>query len=128
MYLLVAITLLGEKEKDEVTRRGENLNPREVGERVKRARLEADGMTQRELADFLGVTERTVAAVERGEWIPYRHMSKIETVLQRPASWFLYGESHPQMDPSIARLEEKLDRVIQLLEAIQPPPQRGRQS
>ena len=108
-----------------MVRRGESLNAREVGERVKQARLEADGMTQRELADFIGVTERTIAAVERGEWIPYRHMSKLERVFERPSAWFLYGDGHQEMDPSLARLEAKLDRIIELLEK---PPRKGRQS
>ena len=106
-----------------MVRKGESLNPKEVGERVRQARHEADGMTQRELADFLSVTERTIAAVERGEWIPYKHLSKIERVFERPAAWFLYGDNHHEMDPSLARLEAKLDRLLELLE--KPPRKRG---
>lgn len=106
-----------------MTKKGDTLDARAVGARVKTARQESDGMTQRELADLVGVTERSIAAVERGEWIPYRHMSKLERIFERPAAWFLYGDGHQEMDPSLSRLEEKLDRIIALLE--KPPRKRG---
>ena len=108
-----------------MTRKGETLDAKAVGGRVKTSRLESDGMTQRELADLVGVTERSIAAVERGEWIPYRHMSKLERIFERPAAWFLYGDNHIKMDPSLARLEAKLDRIIELLES---RPRKGRQT
>jgi DNA-binding XRE family transcriptional regulator len=108
-----------------MTKKGETLDAKEVGGRVRTARHESDGMTQRELADLIGVTERSIAAVERGEWIPYRQMSKLERVFERPAAWFLYGDGHHDMDPSLARLEAKLDRILELLEK---PPRKGRQS
>lgn len=103
-----------------MTRKGDVLDAKAVGGRVKIARQEADGMTQRELADLVGVTERSIAAVERGEWIPYRHMSKLERIFERPAAWFLYGEDHLDMDPSLARLEAKLDKILELLEKPAP--------
>src|SRR5574338_339175 len=108
-----------------MTRKGETLDAKAVGGRVRTARQESDGMTQRELADLVGVTERSIAAVERGEWIPYRHMSKLERIFERPAAWFLYGDNHIEMDPSLARLEAKLDRILELLEK---PPRKGRSS
>lgn len=106
-----------------MTRKGETLDAKAVGGRVRVARQESDGMTQRELADLVGVTERSIAAVERGEWIPYRHMSKLERIFERPAAWFLYGDGHIEMDPSLARLEAKLDKILELLEG---KPSRGR--
>ena len=107
-----------------MARKGETLDAKAVGGRVKSPRLEADGMTQRELADLVGVTERSIAAVERGEWIPYRHMSKLERIFEKPAAWFLYGDGYVDVDPSISRLEAKLDKIIELLE--KRPPSGGR--
>ena len=103
-----------------MTRKGDALDAKAVGGRVRSARLESDGMTQRELADMVGVTERSIAAVERGEWIPYRHMSKLERIFERPTAWFLYGDNHVEMDPNLARLEAKLDKIIELLEKSAP--------
>lgn len=106
-----------------MVRRGDNLNAKEVGERIKRARLEADGMTQRELAELVGVTERSVAEWERGGLIPYRYMHRLEEILERPAAWILYGENHDVS--ATKRLEEKLDLIIELLQELQKPPPKG---
>lgn len=64
----------------------------QIGERIKQARLEADGMKQRELADLLGVSERSVIAYESGEVIPYRFIRKIEDVTGKSAAWILHGD------------------------------------
>src|SRR3990167_6631067 len=79
----------------------------EVGRRIAQARKEVNGtgMTQRELADLLGVSERSVAAYEAGEVIPYRFMRDLENYLDRPASWILHGT-------------ETIDRDDQLLELL----------
>ena len=71
----------------------ENEYALEVAKRISQARREADGMTQRELADLLGVTERSVAAYESGEVIPYRFMRDLEKFLNRPVGWFLHGDN-----------------------------------
>ncbi len=89
----------------------ENRYALEVARRIAQARKEADGMTQRELADLLGVTERSVAAYESGEVIPYRFMRDLEKYLNRPAGWFLHGDSaleseqHQQFDVLLAELK-----------------------
>ena len=71
----------------------ENEYALEVGKRISQARKEAGGMTQRELADLLGVTERSVASYELGEVIPYRFVRDLEHYLDKPAGWFLHGDS-----------------------------------
>ena len=71
----------------------ENQYALEVGKRLAQARREADGMTQRELSDLLGVTERSVAAYESGEVSPYRFMRDLEKYLNRPVGWFLHGDA-----------------------------------
>lgn len=77
---------------------------KEIGARIATARKEADGMTQRELADLLGVTERSVAAYEAGTVIPYRFMRQLEQLLNRPASWMLYGDAGGSSDETLAAL------------------------
>jgi transcriptional regulator with XRE-family HTH domain len=89
---------------------------REIGRRIALARREADGMTQRELADLLGVTERSVAAYEAGDVIPYRFMRQLENLLNRPASWILYGEQQQPADEAIMRLTERVEKLIEMLE------------
>jgi DNA-binding XRE family transcriptional regulator len=107
-----------------MVRRGETLDAKAVGGRVRQARQEAGGMTQVELAQMIGVRERSISAIERGEWIPYRHMSKLEDIFEKPHRWFLYGDAVPGADPGMARLEAKLDKIIELLEK-KPPRKRG---
>jgi transcriptional regulator with XRE-family HTH domain len=93
----------------------EETRAKDIGSRIALARKEADGMTQRELADLLGVTERSVAAYEAGEVIPYRFMRQLEQLLNRPANWILYGEM-PSDDDDIRRsleaLHTKLDELL----------------
>lgn len=88
---------------------------KEIGSRIQQARKEAGGMTQRELADLLGVTERSVAAYERGEVIPYRFIRDIERVLDVDAAWILHGEE--VVRSAEARQIEELTAEIRALRA-----------
>lgn len=88
----------------------------EIGSRIALARREADGMTQRELADLLGVTERSVAAYEAGEVIPYRFMRQLEQLLNRPANWLLYGEVGGDGDDKYEELVRRIDELTKLIE------------
>lgn len=83
-------------------------------------------MTQRELADLLGVTERSVAAYEAGEVIPYRFMRQLEQLLNRPANWILYGESSAAEDwqKAFAEITRKLDEILSQLPELQTSKQR----
>lgn len=94
---------------------GKQGRAREIGERIALARKEADGMTQRELADLIGVTERSVAAYEAGDVIPYRFMRQLEQLLNRPASWLLYGEHGQTSDEAIAKLQRQQDEMSKQL-------------
>ena len=83
-------------------------------------------MTQRELADLLDVTERSVAAYEAGEVIPYRFMRQLEGLLNRPANWILYGEqpsTDAGLERSLAELNAKVDELLAKLDA--PPVKRS---
>ena len=47
------------------------MKPRyEIRNRLKRHRLMADGMTQQELADRVGVTRQTILSIEKGRYTP----------------------------------------------------------
>jgi putative transcriptional regulator len=47
------------------------MKPRhDITSRVRRHRLQRDGMTQQDLADRLGVTRQTVHAIEKGDYAP----------------------------------------------------------
>lgn len=83
---------------------------KEIGRRIKQARLEAGGMTQRELGDLLGVTERSVAAYETGEVVPYRFLRDLERVLGAEAAWILHGEEATRTQEA-----RQLDEVMTLL-------------
>lgn len=78
----------------------------EIGERIARARKEADGMTQETLADLLNVSVRSVQDYESGATIPYKYFSRLESVFNRPLGWFLHGE---QQQPT--SLGERLDEI-----------------
>ena len=100
-----------------MVRANEGIRRKEIGKRIALARREANGMTQRELATYLGVTERQVASYEAGAYIPYRHMAELEEAVGRTASWILYGDeinngSNKEIIERLERLEQKLEEVL----------------
>lgn len=81
----------------------------EIGRRIAQARLEAGGMSQRELGELLGVSERSVAAYEAGDVVPYRFLKDLERVLGVQAGWLLHGENAISVsDRQYARILEEL--------------------
>jgi putative transcriptional regulator len=44
--------------------------PHDVRNELRRHRLNADGMTQEELADRVGVTRQTILSIEKGKYAP----------------------------------------------------------
>lgn len=83
-----------------------------IGRRIAEARLAQGGMTQRELADLLDVSERSMQGYEIGEVIPYRLMPELSRVLQREVSWFLHGEVE---QPGTAEIVQLLREIRDLL-------------
>jgi transcriptional regulator with XRE-family HTH domain len=94
-----------------------NIRASEIGKRIAQSRREMDGMTQRELGDLVGVTERSVAAWELGEVIPYRHIRRLEAVLAKPAAWLLYGDEGAPVDiqQQLNDVKAQLEEVLKLL-------------
>lgn len=60
-----------------------------VADRIKEARTEHLGLTQRELAESLGIDQVNVSRWERGIAEPrIRHLREIALLAQLPLSWF----------------------------------------
>lgn len=86
---------------------------RAIGARIEEARKEMGGMTQRELGELIGVSERSVQAYEAGEVIPYRLIRDIERAVGRSAAWLLHG------DAAIVDHNGQLNEVLERLDKIQ---------
>lgn len=71
-------------------------------------------MTQRELGDLLHVTERSVAAYERGEVVPYRFLRDLEKILDVDAAWILHGDEAVKTQD-----QRQLDEMTALLRSLQ---------
>ena len=83
-----------------------------IGKRIILARNEL-GMRQVELAELLGIAERTMQAYESGEVVPYRRLKDLERVLGRPMAWFLHGEAaEERRDAQLDELNDEVRRVF----------------
>ncbi|HEU5117181.1 MAG TPA: helix-turn-helix transcriptional regulator [Isosphaeraceae bacterium] len=89
---------------------------REIGKRIILARNEL-GMKQVELAELLGVAERTMQAYESGEVVPYRRLRELERVLNRPMAWFLHGDAaEEKRDVQLDEIRAEAHRVFEINE------------
>jgi transcriptional regulator with XRE-family HTH domain len=86
----------------------------EVGVRIARARREA-GLTQHALAGQLGITSRSVQNYEAGVVIPYRHLSRIESLTGKRPGWILAGDNG---DEDLAQTLETLRVTIDQHQAL----------
>lgn len=87
-----------------------------VGRRIVQARLENGGMQQKELAERLGVTPRSVQSYESGVVVPWRQMEDLAKILERPVSWLLHGiEDEPPHGVVEALLKENLQVSKEIL-------------
>ena len=81
---------------------------KEIGKRIIKARLELDGMTQKELSELLHVSQRSAQAYEAGEVIPYARMSDIAGILGVSQKWLLHGDEGGLESAELRRLIEKV--------------------
>lgn len=65
----------------------------EVGRRIAQARKEAGIMAQWELGNLLGLSERSIAAYEAGDVIPFRVMDRLAEILNVSPAWILHGDN-----------------------------------
>lgn len=96
---------------------------KEIGERIIQARKEL-GMRQEELADLTHVSVRSMQAYESGEVLPWRYITDIASVLNKPRDWILHGRDGDTMTDTgvileaIQKLQVTLDKQTELLERI----------
>ena len=77
-------------------------------------------MTQRELAEALQVSKRSVAAYEAGAVLPFRYLGRIETAVSKPKAWLLYGDDAlPNPNAILARLDGVLDEIVRRLDGLE---------
>jgi transcriptional regulator with XRE-family HTH domain len=83
-----------------------------IGKRIVRARKELGGMTGRELADALNVSERSMRDYESGATIPWRHLEQLARILNRSEAWLLHGRE--PRDPAAERHREVMRALEKL--------------
>lgn len=90
-----------------------------VGGRIAQARKQR-GLTQRQLAEGLGVTVRSVQSYESGAVLPYRHLARLGALLHRSPAWFLHGRTSgvEERDALVALRREFHDRFRTLDEQL----------
>jgi transcriptional regulator with XRE-family HTH domain len=81
-----------------------------TGKRIAAARKDVR-LSQRALADELGVSLRTLQNYEAGKFVPYRHLDVLSMLLGRHPSWLLYGHEQPDVDQLVARSRHQRDRL-----------------
>jgi transcriptional regulator with XRE-family HTH domain len=87
---------------------------RAIGARIAEARRHA-GLTQRQLAQSLGVTVRTVQNYEAGVAVPYRYLRTIEALTHSRPGWILDGKEHGDLADTIAALQQAMERHHELM-------------
>lgn len=100
-----AMSLDDRRKRDEARRR-------DIGERLAEARMQA-GMKQRELAELMGVSERTIHAHESGEVSQFVRLKDYSRFLGRPVAWFAYGQEGEPSDVQLSQLRELTAQVLE---------------
>jgi transcriptional regulator with XRE-family HTH domain len=89
---------------------------RRIGSRILVARREA-GLTQRELAELLGITTRSVQNYESGAVMPWRHLARIETLTRKRRGWLTQDDATGgSIDQTIADLLEVMEKHHAILQ------------
>ena len=88
---------------------------RAVGKRVAQARRRA-GLTQKQLADLVGVGERAVQGWELGQSHPYRRLATLERVLNIDRDWLLHGRGARRLSAGAVEVEDFLPLESQMQE------------
>jgi len=89
---------------------------RRVGARIAEARRHA-GLTQRELADTLGVTTRSIQNYEASVTVPYKHLRAIELLGRKRYGWILDGGDDTQLAATIVSLRAAMERHQDLMQS-----------
>jgi transcriptional regulator with XRE-family HTH domain len=87
-----------------------------IGARIAQAR-KAQGLTQRDFAELLGVTVRSLQHYEAGRIVPYRHFPRMEAVTSKRPGWFLQSEHEGYASvTALTALRDQLTTHLELLE------------
>ena len=98
---------------------------KEMGNRIKIAR-QAKGMTQTEIADLIGVSSKTVSAIEVARVEPsISQMQALAAVLEEPLGYFT-GEDSSTVESKLDRVTEELRQIENLVEIIKAKEQRSK--
>jgi transcriptional regulator with XRE-family HTH domain len=92
-----------------------DVDGRDVGKRIVQARRRV-GMTGRELADALDVSERSLRDYESGATIPWKHFARLETITGRSLEWFLHGRE--PRDRAAEKAAEQHRQVMRMMQAL----------
>lgn len=90
----------------------------EVGNAVKRAR-QSRGLTQSEMADLIGISAKTISAIEVGRVEP--SISQIQAIaasLQEPVGYFV-GEASSSVEAKIDHVAKELADIRKLMQLIE---------
>ena len=88
----------------------------EVGARIVDARKDL-GVTQLELAELAGISQRSMQAYETGEVIPYRKLREIAAILEVSPTWILHGEEE-EADPEVVELQRQVENLSKLIRSM----------
>ena len=91
-------------------------NNESVGQRIIAARKDL-GMTQRELADLLHVSERSVQAYEGDDVVPWRFINDLAAILNRSPAWILHGEKAQELPGDLLPVLERISEDVAALRA-----------
>lgn len=118
--------------------------PEEIGARIQTARERA-GLRQEDLADLIGVANRTVQNYEAGATKPYARLKAIAEATGATVEWLLHGDPEPgEVSPGelsalqtelaaargdLAALAGHLDEVLRILrERVEAEPEDQQQA
>lgn len=86
----------------------------QVGQRIREAR-QARGMTQTELCEYLGVSSKTISALEVGRVeASICQIQSLAAALNQPIGYFV-GEENPSVAAKLERVVDELSQVKRLI-------------
>jgi transcriptional regulator with XRE-family HTH domain len=102
----------------------ERIDPVEIGHRIAQARNENLGVTQRELAQLVGVSLQAVQQWERGARSPLRQLDRLAGAMGVSRDWLLWGEAEESaaigLESRVAASEDAIASLTRAIETLIP--------